>query len=109
MSDRYDFLIEKLAELEHKQWQHWTRYFLENLTEKYIRRWKRQVKTPYEKLSENEKRSDREWARKAYSVLHGCDVCGRRWGEIPHETEGQYYFEGGTICYTCAGKIKKVI
>jgi len=109
MSDRYDFLIEELARLEHEQWIHWTKYFLENLTDKNIRRWKRQIKMPYEKLSETEKQSDREWARKAYSVLSGCDICGRRWGQIPSETSGQYYFESGTICHDCASKIRKVI
>jgi len=55
-----DNLLEKLAELEHEQWTHWTEYMLSNLTKENIRRWKKQVKTPYSELSEKEKESDRE-------------------------------------------------
>jgi len=62
-------LLEKLAELEHKQWAHWTRYMLDNLTEKNIRRWRKQIEIPYSKLSEKEKESDREWARKVIEEL----------------------------------------
>ena len=55
---------EMLAELEHKQWAHWTRYMLDNLTPENIERWKRQIETPYDELPEAEKDSDREWADK---------------------------------------------
>ena len=61
--------IEKLAELEHKQWSHWTKYMLNNLTEENIKRWKGQIKMPYSKLSEKEKESDREWARRALLIF----------------------------------------
>ncbi len=33
-------ILEELAGLEHDQWAHWTKYMLENLTEKDIKRWK---------------------------------------------------------------------
>lgn len=62
-------IIEKLASLEHDQWAHWTGYMLNNLTPENIERWKRQIKTPYSQLTEKEKESDREWARKAYNIL----------------------------------------
>lgn len=62
-------LREKLAELEHEQWAHWTKYMLENLTDENIERWKRQVETPYNELSEEEKMSDREWADKAIDIF----------------------------------------
>ncbi len=55
-------LREELADLEHRQWAHWTRYMLGNLTPENIERWKRQTETPYNDLSEKEKDSDREWA-----------------------------------------------
>jgi hypothetical protein len=61
--------IEKLAELEHIQWAHWTKYMLNNLTPDNIERWKRQIKTPYNDLSEKEKDSDREWAKMAYDIM----------------------------------------
>lgn len=64
-----DDLIEKVASLEHEQWAHWTRYMLDNLTPENIARWERQIETPYQKLSENEKESDRVWARKMLAAL----------------------------------------
>jgi len=63
-----DNLIEKLAALEHEQWAHWTRYMLDNLTPENIQRWRRQIETPYEDLSEKEKESDRVWARKVMEL-----------------------------------------
>ena len=55
---------EKLASLEHEQWINWTRYMLDNLTPENIERWKKQIETPYEELSEKEKDSDRKWVDK---------------------------------------------
>lgn len=57
--------LEKLANLEHEQWAHWTRYMLDNLTDDNIKRWRLQIDIPYSELSEKEKESDRKWARKA--------------------------------------------
>lgn len=62
-------MIEKLAALEHDQWAHWTAYFLANLTPANIERWKRQIETPYESLSEVEKEADRKWARKVLEAM----------------------------------------
>ena len=61
-------LIERLAAHEHEQWAHWTRYMLDNLTEENIARWRQQIDMDYHELSEHEKESDREWARKAIKV-----------------------------------------
>lgn len=64
-----DKILEKLADLEHKQWAHWAKYMMTKIhDEDSFRRWERQIKTPYFKLSEEEKESDREWARKAISL-----------------------------------------
>jgi hypothetical protein len=63
-------IIEKLAELEHDQWTHWTKYFLANFTVENIERWKKQIETPYAQLSEKEKQSDREWALKAFNIMN---------------------------------------
>lgn len=67
-----DLLREKLADLEHQQWSHWTRYCLANLTPENIERWKRQCETPYSELSEKEKDSDREWADKAIDAMNAA-------------------------------------
>ncbi|BAY12777.1 hypothetical protein [Calothrix sp. NIES-2098] len=61
---------EKLAELEHIQWSHWTAYMLDNLTPENIDRWRRQINTPYSELSEVEKESDRKWANKVLEILN---------------------------------------
>lgn len=67
-------LLEKLSDLEHKQWSHWTSYMLDNLTDDNIQRWKEQIKTSYNRLSEKEKESDREWARKVLEILNNKHV-----------------------------------
>lgn len=87
-------LLEKLADLEHQQWALWTRYMLDQLEEaigltfsefrvdnpnhpvtkkayENIDRWRRQIETPYSELSEKEKDSDREWARKVLDIVEG--------------------------------------
>ena len=61
--------FEKLAALEHEQWTHWTKHMLDNLTPENIERWRKQIDTPYEELSEEEKESDRKWARKVMSLV----------------------------------------
>ena len=55
-------LLEILADLEHRQWAHWTRYMLDNYTPENVERWRRQLQTEYKDLSEPEKDSDRTWA-----------------------------------------------
>lgn len=61
-------IIEELAELEHKQWAHWTKYMLDNLTFENMSRWRQQIEIPYSELTEKEKESDRDWARKAARI-----------------------------------------
>ena len=63
-------ILEKLAELEHEQWSHWTTYFLKNrCIVSNLHRWQIQSKKSYNNLSEEEKESDREWARKVLAVV----------------------------------------
>ncbi|MEL6222923.1 MAG: hypothetical protein AAFR31_09815 [Cyanobacteria bacterium J06627_8] len=62
-------LREKLAELEHQQWAHWTRYMLDNLTPENVERWRQQIDIPYANLSDTEKESDRQWADKVLALL----------------------------------------
>ncbi|MFA5745649.1 MAG: hypothetical protein WCX79_00165 [Candidatus Paceibacterota bacterium] len=62
---------EKLSDLEHQQWAHWTKYMLNNLTPENIKRWKEQIETPYNKLTNKEKDSDRVWADKVITIIEG--------------------------------------
>ena len=63
-------LRERLAALEHEQWAHWTRHLLDHLTPENLERWRRQIATPYDQLSEPEKQRDREWADRVLEVIH---------------------------------------
>ncbi len=62
-------LLERLAELEHQQWAHWTRYLMNNFDNDHIELWDRLCDTPYINLTEQEKNSDREWARKVIGLM----------------------------------------
>ncbi len=77
--EKPDDLKEKLSELEHEQWVHWTKYMLENYDKENIKRWKRQIDTPYKDLSEKEKDGDREWAQK---VLDICETHKGKDGKV---------------------------
>jgi len=89
-------LIEKIAELEHAQWVHWTTYFLKNLTLENEQRWRLQCMRYYKDLPEEQKESDRVWAKKVLSIIdqHYLDErksglvavkecpCGLKWGIV---------------------------
>lgn len=67
-------VLEELADLEHRQWIHWSKYVAENhdipdeLREKWEKSWK-----PYSELSEEMKDKDRKWARKALEIIDKKD------------------------------------
>ncbi len=65
-----EHLLELLADSEHERWSRWMRWMFDNWTEENIIRWKRQIQTPYNQLSEQEKESDRKEARKILTVIH---------------------------------------
>ena len=69
------FDLETHAKIEHEIWSHWMRYLFEVsynqrddgcvvIPAEQVKRWKRQMDTPYAELTEREKESDREQARK---------------------------------------------
>jgi hypothetical protein len=72
-------LIEKLAAVEHERWSHWQRYMHERgvgqpdgsllIPADLVRRWQKQIDTPYTQLSEKEKESDREQVRKYMPLI----------------------------------------
>lgn len=73
ISDAFDGLMEALAEIEHERWAHWQNYLHGKGTMQpdgsllipadWVRRWQRQINTPYAELSDEEKESDREQVR----------------------------------------------
>ena len=71
-------LLEKLAELEHEQWSHWIQH--QHKLRKgmvnyvYAQKWKDWLKlsrTPYSELTEEQKESDRQFAKEVLKVLGG--------------------------------------
>jgi len=67
-------LRNKLADLEHAQWAHWTKYMLDNLTDENIARWRQQIDTPFEDLTAKEQSSDYDWADRVIELL-GAEAC----------------------------------
>ena len=61
--------VEAGADLEHQRWARWQSYFYLNDTSENRDRWNRQIKTPYSKLSEQEKESDRQETRNYLPLL----------------------------------------
>lgn len=75
-----DTAVEALADVAHESWAGWMRYLFEKSTDNpdgtvtipvdQVERWRRQVDTPYNELSEEEKESDRKEARKYIAAMH---------------------------------------
>lgn len=71
--------FEDLACLEHEQWSNWMEYLfsksIENedgsvtIPKELVERWNRQINTHYSELSEKEKNSDREYAKKVTEII----------------------------------------
>ena len=80
-------LIEQLADKEHESWSRWMRFVFTSratrnddgsvtIPAELVERWWRQVQTPYAKLSDVEKQSDRD------EVAHILPIIQRYAGEI---------------------------
>jgi hypothetical protein len=61
-------LVERLAELEHEQWQTWARAVLDEVSPERRLRWQAYF-VPYADLPEEVKEQDRVWARKVIEAL----------------------------------------
>ncbi len=73
--------VEEGANIEHDRWARWQKYLhsrgiVDNQGEGYlcipmglIKRWERQIDTPYSELSESEKESDRKETRNYLSLI----------------------------------------
>ncbi len=110
-------LRESLAALEHEQWAHWTRHFLEHAGPETLARWHRQCAMPYGALSEAEKRSDREWADRVLALIEARpprepgSYDGRRFagvvnyddGDLDRNTRFLYRQKGDVVWLTYEG------
>jgi len=73
-----DEQLELLASVQHDIWSHWMKYLFSIcqvnedgsviISKEKVDRWTRQLNTPYSKLSEKEKDSDRHQAKKIISA-----------------------------------------
>jgi len=79
MTQGDDVVLEKLAAWSHKSWAGWTAWMIEKWDvthdsgETFQERWKRQMATPYEELSEREKESDRAEAHEILAIVRGTE------------------------------------
>lgn len=74
-----DSLMEKLAFIEHERWAHWQRYVHDKgerqadgslvIPEELVARWEQLIATPYCKLTEEEKQSDRDQVRRYVQAI----------------------------------------
>lgn len=72
-------LIEALASVEHERWSHWQRYLHSQcelrddgaltIPAALVKRWSKQMSTPYHELSEHEKDSDREQVQRYLPII----------------------------------------
>jgi len=86
--------IEKGADLEHERWAKWQAYLFSKsewtkngylIPKELCKRWQRQIDTPYEKLSEQEKESDRKEVRKYIPLLE--EVLSQQKQELAEKIE----------------------
>ncbi len=73
-------LIEALADKEHDSWSHWQAYLFSRcdkatdgsliIPAALVKRWQRQIATPYEELTEQEKQSDRNEVAQILPLIH---------------------------------------
>ena len=63
-------IIEKLAELEHKQWMYWSKAMAstEKLSVARLRRWK-DLWRPYKDLPAKIRTQDRKWAKRVLKIV----------------------------------------
>jgi predicted MPP superfamily phosphohydrolase len=62
-------LIDKLAKLEFEQYKNWVEYFVENFSKENLKKWVKTANTDFDKLSDEDKKSDYYNAVKVVEVL----------------------------------------
>ena len=84
IAEAKEVLPERLATLAHEQWSGWMQYLFSGSIENAdgsatipawaVRRWQRQMTTPYAELSEGEKASDRAEAQRVIDILDELEL-----------------------------------
>jgi hypothetical protein len=74
-------LVEALASIEHERWCHWQSFLHSKCVPRadgallipadLVKRWEKQIETPYSELTNKEKESDREQVRKYLPLIVG--------------------------------------
>lgn len=102
-------LREKLAAIEHERWSDWQKWCHEVLRqemplsarldlERILKRWDRQIATPYDKLSDSEKASDMEQVDRYWPLIEQyasakakaeLEALAEQYGEFRDETLGK--------------------
>ena len=82
-------LRERLAALEDEQRAHWTRHLLDNPTPENVERRRGPIETPYGRLSESERRSNREWADRVLRIVKEFSWTKSRDRRLASLTSGQ--------------------
>jgi hypothetical protein len=83
-------LLEQLAAAEHASWSRWMEYLLSkcaqnpdgslSIPRELVDHWRRQIETPYAKLSEKEKEADRDEVRRILPLIDDA-ISGVRSGD----------------------------
>jgi hypothetical protein len=97
-----DELLEALADSEHARWSRWMEYLFSKcriepneartIPPELVARWRRQCETPYAKLSEAEKESDRKEARRTIEIM-GLHVTSAGAAALDHALEAEALVE----------------
>lgn len=66
---RPDGVLERLAAHEHEQWATWAKHMLDNQSPENVARWREQAAVAYDRLPEEDRETDRAWARRALEVI----------------------------------------
>lgn len=84
MDNKTKKLREELADYAHQAWSHWMKYLFKKSSESedgvviipddLVLRWKRQIETQYNDLTEKEKESDRKEADKMLSIISRIEL-----------------------------------
>jgi len=82
--NNWDQLLERLADLEHQQWEEWSKAVAPEVSDERRARWEKYW-VPYAQLDESTKDQDREWAEKVLTIV--MPFLADEGKEMKHEAE----------------------